>query len=350
MATPAAPSLGHLLGRAFWPVAIAIVLAACTAAPVRVGAQPATIQKVSFSSSHSSGTDTIDAVIYKPANFATATGLRAVVMMHGCTGMWSERNPDAVNTGTTTPNLQNHIDKWGIRLSTNNIVALAVDSYTTRREDGAGKTEWQNQCVENVIVSGTSVPNPYATKVSPYSTRVDDARAGYAYLVSTGKVDAARVGLLGWSQGAEAVMTEAAVTPNDAQTPWPASHHIFLVSVIYYPGCGGLLGFNTPSSPGPVTSFWRPYRPIYIHVGKEDHPRYETCSSRYDTAIASYPTAGPPTFFGYDNATHSFDAGSQAWITPKCSSSSVPPVVDTFNNCAMRSSDIDSFAFFQAQL
>ncbi|MFY0583967.1 dienelactone hydrolase family protein [Cystobacter fuscus] len=173
----------------------------------------------------------LSGVLYLPANYSTSNNLRAVVLMHGCSGYWSNRVVGATNSNGT-PNLQNQVEKWGLQLASRGIVALAVDSFTRRRQSMAPDADsalWQDQC------SGKQ----YAGRVNPYATRVWDAQAARAWLATDSRINATRIGILGWSQGAQAAMVETAEKPTNT---------LFRTTVLFYPGCGSDLGFGTPSA------------------------------------------------------------------------------------------------------
>lgn len=283
---------------------------------------------------------TLNAVLYAPDGFdeEEEEGVyQAVVMMHGCSGMWSSRNYGATSGGA--PNLQNHIDRWGIKLANEGIVALAVDSFTPRTPapaDDAAKDAFQSQCNGNP-------PDAYFGEVDPYVTRALDALAGYDYLASYPQVDADHVGMLGWSQGAEAVMVQAAETFRDSNTSRGAGVRVFTSAVVYYPGCGTDLGF-TPNSV--ANTYWRPYTAFRMNIGTSDG-LYSNCDTRMDVATGTSwtPAAGYIEYEEYTSATHSFDNGtSQSWPTSTCSGGA------SANTCAQYDSDIDSYAFFVSNL
>jgi dienelactone hydrolase len=167
----------------------------CVAAVSTGGRGRVTANRITFPGY--GGSVELSGVIYRPGGYDAATASRysAVVMMHGCSGIWSERvvgnkNPDG------TPNLQKNIEKWGIKLAESNVVALAVDSFTPRQpSDVASSEEWQNQCSDNA--------GRYAGAVDPYTERVHDARAAWEFLNAMPEIDSTRIGLLGWSHGAQ---------------------------------------------------------------------------------------------------------------------------------------------------
>lgn len=294
------------------------------------------IEKISFDGPDNT---TLTGVLYTPDGFATAGDetVPAVVLLHGCSGIWSNRVVDAKNKNGT-PNLQNHIEKWGLKLANEGYVALVVDSYTARYPKDIANpptsSDWQNQC------SGAA----NAGKVDPYTTRVLDARAAFDLLaddVDFDAVDPSRVGLLGWSQGAQTAMVEIA----DSERAAPATLRDpddlrFATTVVFYPGCGSNLGFDDPD-----TSFWHPYADFRMNIGDLDD-LYGNCDLRMAEAIALNTATDAPeiAYEAYDDANHSFDAESQTWPTAACTAPSTGDV------CAMQDADIDSFTFFETYL
>lgn len=293
----------------------------------------------------------LSGVLYTPEGFEElvdadgqlllgAEPVPAVVLMHGCTGIWSNRDITARNNDLT-PNLQNQIEKWALQLRSEGVVALVIDSYTPRRPTTvpAGRTvaefnaEWQDQCKDR----------PYGGEVNPYTTRVFDARAGYAFLETFAQVDAGRVGLLGWSQGAQSVLVEMADSfRTETFQARPQSDLLFATGVVYYPGCGTDLGFGSSVSGG----FWKPYGDVRMNMGSLDG--FNTlCTSRFNRArdlLGDGPDAPLLPYATYQGAKHSFDGVSQTWPTDICEAPATGDV------CAMNDSDINSLDFLLDRL
>jgi len=312
------------------------------------GATSARAQSVSTVNFAGPGGLGLSGVRYTPAGFGATSHAPAVVMLHGCSGMWSNRAPGAVNADGT-PNLQNNLEKWGLKLAQSGVVALAVDSFTPRPRPTNGQVcstgadctnpsydacdagqckpsqyQWQNQC------SGAT----FAGSVDPYVARADDAMSAYTYLAGLAGVDAQHIGQLGWSHGAQAAMVQAAATPRSSDTLRPSGERVFVATVLFYPGCGSALGFGNPS-----TGDWRPYADLLLNVGAAD-PFYANCSARASRAVTAY--AAPVTFAGFSGAVHSFDDVSQAWPASACSQPT--------DECAMRTADINSLAYLLGRL
>ncbi|MBM7112016.1 dienelactone hydrolase family protein [Archangium primigenium] len=296
-----------------------MMLAAASLFASAAGAQSATL--VTFPGDPSDSTlegGQLSGVLYKPAHYATSTSLRAVVLLHGCSGYWSNRTVGATNANGT-PNLQNQVEKWGLTLASQGIVALAVDSYTRRKPSTAPSASWQDQCAGKT----------YAGRVDPYTTRVRDAERAHAWLAADSHIDATRIGILGWSQGAQAALVETAEQVSN--TP-------FRTTVLFYPGCGAALGFGTPGA-----STWRPHHDLRFNIGDADG-FHGDCAARATTALTTYgSTAGSGhelVFVSYADAGHGFDGESQAW-NPSCT---------TPDECAMVSADVASLSFLLSRL
>lgn len=307
-----------------------VALAALSLSSLSASAQ--TVTSVTFSGPSGTGLDSglLSGVLYRPANYTSGSGYRAVVMMHGCSGIWSNRTVGATNSNGT-PNLQNQIEKWGLKLASEGIVALAVDSYTRRKPSTAGDSDWQNQC------SGAT----YGGAVDPYTTRVLDARAAWTYLASDSRIDSSRIGMLGWSQGGETVLVEAAETFRTSNTVRTGTDTtLFSVSVVFYPGCGSNLGFGSPSS-----SYWRPHRDLRMNLAELDS-LCANCETRASTAINTYGSTSGSGHqvlrITYTGADHGFDGTSQTWPASSCTGSG--------DTCAMEGADINSWIFFRDRL
>jgi len=276
---------------------------------------------------------TLDAVVYKPDNVATRDDWPAVVMLHGCSGMWSGSVFGASSGGA--PNLQRHIESWGRFLADHGYIAIAVDSYN-------GRGDPQTQC------GGANITNPY-------TERVQDARAAYAYLAGLGEVNPVRVGLLGWSQGAESAMVEASTTIYNSTTLRAANDHLFEATAVFYPGCGANMQFGAPAS-----SWWRPFNDFKMSMGFGDSFR-ANCASRITRARDAYgATAGSgheASITVYNGADHSFDLDGRvdADMTDANFPTSTQYLACTVAGseteaCAMIRADWTTLSFFNARL
>lgn len=201
----------------------------------------------------------------------SAASSPAVVMLHGCSGVFSYSKPNS-----TYSNLQKLYTEWGQRLSRAGYAALLVDSFT-------GRGDAQNQCGN--AASGTD----------EVVDRAHDALAGYRALTTTSKwhVDSKRVAVLGWSQGASTTISVLDIST------WPA---VFKMGVAFYPGCGLYNAYD-----GIRTSTYAPYSPLHTLLGTED-AFYTSgyCQTRQQRAVELGSTEFAPVR-AYPGARHSFD-------------------------------------------
>jgi len=256
----------------------------------------------------------------------------AIVMMHGCTGLWAQGQPWTVAQGA--------IEKWGIELARDGFVALAIDSYTSRTPAGVEPHDFQVQC------AGTA----YAGAVDPYTTRVGDMDTAVDWLRYRLGSAARRVGALGWSQGAESVLVRSAETyahENASRFDDPANEAAAqLATVAFYPGCGANLGFVEGS--GIETSYWRPHHDVRLNHGGAD-PLNAACANRAQTAVDIYGSVSGSghwiDYVEYPNAQHSFDGALTEWPAVRCAPDAAPS-----DFCAATDADIDSLEFLLARL
>lgn len=193
----------------------------------------------------------------------------AVVLMPGCMGAYTSGDAQEIDSTYL---------EWSERLVDAGYVALLVDSFTPRNA-------LKNQCG-----NGT-------TGISEVSDRPQDAYAGLNYLASQAFVAAGRIGLMGWSHGASAVMAamDESRFKNDSS---------FQAAVAFYPGCGLGNAFG-----GVQKSSWKPYAPFVILHGSADTVADPTtCTNRVATA-GQLGTASV-TINIFENAQHRFDGAS----------------------------------------
>lgn len=256
----------------------------------------------------------------------------AIIMMHGCSGLWSESDPES---GIA----QRHIEKWGLELAAQGYVVLAVDSYTTRTPASIPADhvlDYQVQC------SGST----WAGDVDPYTERVDDIQAAQDYLIAEHDVNVDALGLLGWSQGAQSVMVAMAATPRTSNVAY-VDPPDYAAAVTFYPGCGPALKYGFSYSTND-DGYWRPGNPMRLHHGSSDS-LFTDCRERALNARSNYGagtgSADELFWIEYAGVGHSFDhVGTTAFPTSKCSA---VELVDSTKKaeCAMRDADIDSLGF-----
>lgn len=181
----------------------------------------------------------------------------AIVMLHGCSGMWA-RN------GQPTRNLR----FWAEHFRARGYLALLVDSFGPRGE--------------------TEICTQSPRRVSPRRDRARDAHAALSWLAARGDVDAKRIHLIGWSNGGTSVLQALR-----AGAPWGVSDGPrFRSGVAYYPGCAAL------------TKSYRPIAPLLIQAGAED----DWTPARHCAALAGNAPPGLVDIDIYPGAHHSFDS------------------------------------------
>ena len=267
--------------------------------------------------------------LYVPAQSAGA----AVVMVHGCSGLWSDGLPWTIAQGA--------IERWGWKLAESGYLAIAIDSYTSRTPELVDPLDFQTQCTGDT----------YAGAVDPYTTRVADMDTAIAWLrYHFGPKATNHLGALGWSQGGQSVLVRSAETYRDANVPRfvdaadEATAQI--ASVVFYPGCGTFLGFIDEFAI--EDSYWRPHRDLVINHGGDD-PLHVSCSKRAEIAVAGYDATSDSghwaRYIEYPNARHSFDNAIDEWPDAPCSANATPD-----DACAARKADITSFEFLSTRL
>jgi dienelactone hydrolase len=211
---------------------------------------------------------TLTGWLFKPST----TGRHpAVVMLHGCAGVYSYSDP--------AKGIATLYREWGDRLVKVGYVALLVDSFTPRRAA-------QNQCGNG------------NTGVSEVNDRPYDAYAGLKYLASKSYVAADQIGLLGWSHGGSSALATLDVSKFIASASFKAA-------VEFYPGCGLYNAFG-----GVTQSTWQPYAPSIILQGSADTVVNSSfCQTRVSRAQMLGAAVVNITVF--PNAHHSFDMARQ---------------------------------------
>lgn len=228
---------------------------------------------------------TLTGKLYLPAG--TSGQAPAVVLMHGCAGIFSYSDP--------SKGLALAFREWGQRLSDAGYVALVVDSFS-------GRNMPQNQCGNG------------DDGVSEVSDRPYDVHGAVQFLKKSysGWVDQSKFALLGWSHGASSTMsamsTEMAV---ELGTP-------FKLAFALYPGCGLYNAFG-----GITNSVYVPYAPLHIlHAGEDPLYTGGFCDKRIANAIELGSTdldmrVYPGAQHGFDNARKVEGKWTQADVDAK---------------------------------
>jgi dienelactone hydrolase len=216
---------------------------------------------------------TLTGKLYLPA--ASSRLVPAVVLMHGCAGIFSHSDP--------TKGLALAFTEWGERLSNAGYIALLVDSFSARHMP-------QNQCGNGNEGVSEVTDRPYdAYGASKFLTTAYSAR-----------IDPARIALLGWSHGASSTISAISTTmAGESGTPFKAGFAL-------YPGCGLYGAFG-----GIRTSTYTSYAPLHILHGGAD-PLYTVgyCAARIHNAINL--GSALMDMVVYPGAQHGFDRARKA--------------------------------------
>lgn len=211
---------------------------------------------------------TITGKLYLPTG--STNPVPAVVMMHGCSGIYSYSDP--------TKGLAMLFKEWGERLTNAGYAALLVDSFSGRNVE-------QNQC------------NNGSSGISEVTDRPYDAYGASQFLRTqySGWIDPEKIVLLGWSHGASSTIS----TLSDTMVSRFGKQ--FKAGFAFYPGCGLYNAFG-----GISTSTYVPYAPLRILHGSID-PLYTSgyCDKRISNAQKLGSTNMSMTV--YPGAQHSFD-------------------------------------------
>ncbi|MGR8935178.1 MAG: dienelactone hydrolase family protein [Gammaproteobacteria bacterium] len=236
--------------------------------------------------------------LFVPQDAAVQQPLPAVVMLHGCSGIYSR-----LSNGTYTTNIAKIYREWADRLTAAGYAVLLVDSFTPRGS--------QYECNNGAGVG-----------ISEVLDRPKDALGAYQYLAAqTDLIDADRIGLLGWSHGGSATLATLATTlATDGVTPSSsAATKPFKVGVAFYPGCGLSYDDNGVLKTGWTSitySKWDSYAPLLINHGSADKLYYNSsksttalqypCTTRVNKA-AQIAGGAAVALTVYPDAAHSFD-------------------------------------------
>ncbi len=190
---------------------------------------------------------------------AQGTGAHpAVVMLHGCGGAYG-----------TSGRLNARHRMWGEYLASQGYTALMLDSFTSR-----GIKE-----ICTVAMSARTLKE---------SERAGDANAALAWLAAQKDVDAAHIGLLGWSHGAGVTLEVIRGKPAGPR---------FAAAVAFYPGCSALA--RRPEA-------FHPYAPLLVLIGEADDwtpaaPCMALVGAAAGRAEAASIVTYPGTYHDFDN-------------------------------------------------
>ena len=189
----------------------------------------------------------------------------AIVALHGCAGPYAKGG-----------SLMARDREWAERLRDLGFVVLLPDSFNPR-----GVSEICSRG-ERAIRAGWE--------------RSRDAYGALVYLQTLAFVRAERIGLLGWSNGAIAVLYTMAASSH--ARPKPLAHD-FRAAVAFYPGCAR------------IPDDWSPIAPLMILIGASDDWTPAAPCKELAQRIGSID------FVMYPDAYHDFDAPNQPLWTKR---------------------------------
>lgn len=249
---------------------LALTLALCALLPTPE-ARTETVRFMSLD-----GETRLHAILRRPANGPVRGG---IVMLHGCSGLFARGG-----------GLKARDAAWVALLRDMGLVVLAIDSAGPRG-----------------IATSCGRPEP---RRRLYRARPFDAYAGLAFLQRLPAVPAARVALLGFSQGGGIVLLSADARSIGRPTPPPRPG--FAAAIAFYPAaCREDLQSTPYTTVTPGT--WRPTMPLLVLMGEADD---WTPAAPCRAFIAAAAARGAPAAFqGFAGAHHGFD-GPGATIRP----------------------------------
>ena len=197
--------------------------------------------------------------IYYPAS-SGASGA-AIVLMHGCSGMYEKNGKP----------LESYV-AWAEHFRKQGYSALLLDSFSPR-----GAKEICTQKDRGIL---------------PERERSSDAHAALAWLVDQRGVDRQHVHLLGWSNGAMAVLHAAKVGSRGMRPPLS-----FRSAVAFYPGCAQVI----------KEKGYRLATPLLIQSGDADDWTPARHCRDLVAKLSSLPESASIEMDSYPGAHHSFD-------------------------------------------
>ncbi|BDB22731.1 dienelactone hydrolase family protein [Cupriavidus sp. P-10] len=227
-------------------------------------------------------TPALTAYWFVPREGATPRALPVVVALHGCGGLLSAHDPMATgDAADASALLQQRYREYAQWLTARGYAVLMPDSFSAR-----GKPH--GICTEPVDNRGIDD-----------RTRRADALAALRWLGSQPGVDPARIVLLGWSNGAQAVLATV-----DASRPWPAGTPQVERAVAFYPGCKRAVRQHD----------YRLRTPMLLMIGGADDWTPATrCAMLQSAVLARQPNARFRLEI-YPGAHHGFDGTSELHV------------------------------------
>lgn len=248
-------------------------------------------QTVSFT--NSSGL-TLTGKLVVPDNMNPAQTYPAMVVLHGCGGLWDNDKP--------ANGMKTSFNEWAHDFKLRGVVALFIDSYTPRT-----LVEFCDKNPSNDSIC------------SPAHERPRDAYAGLAFLKTLSYVDGSRIGVMGFSHGASTALAAIVDSNYVAKPSWKVSYQSvdytvpapvgapatggFKTAIAYYPGAGFYSYFGDPYNE--KSGKYLNYAPTLILGAELDNLMPAT---RGLVKKAKYNGAGDSIeLVEYEDAKHSFD-------------------------------------------
>lgn len=195
---------------------------------------------------------------------ATTGRAAAMLLLHGCGGPYG--------SGSTAQRLSIRMREYARALNDEGVHVLVTDSFSPRGE--------REICTQRAGARRVTLQD-----------RRSDALGALQWLASQPQVDAARIGLLGWSHGGSTVL--AAVNARAPEVASAGAKPAFAVA--FYPGC---------SSDSRLA--WQPNTPLLMLLGESD----DWTPAASCEALAARAGEPRPQVQTYAGAHHGFDAAA----------------------------------------
>ncbi|WP_427312224.1 dienelactone hydrolase family protein [Cupriavidus sp. H39] len=265
------------------PAGVLAPNAVSRAAPAAAATAPVPAQRVQLRGD--AATPALTAYWFLPREGATPRALPVVVALHGCGGLLAQRPARERTAGTADTDkagvaalLQQRYREYAHWLTERGYAVLMPDSFSARgRPHGI--------CTE-----------PIDTRAIDDRTRRADALAALRWVAQQPAVDAARIVLLGWSNGAQAVLATV-----DASRPWPAGTPPVERAVAFYPGCKRAVQQHS----------FRLRAPLLLMIGGADDWTPATRCAMLQSAVLARQPGARFRLEIYPGAYHGFDGTSE---------------------------------------
>lgn len=222
----------------------------------------------------------------REGSIARSQPLPVVVALHGCGGL-VDMKVAAKRAGTIeevidpAAGLQSRYREYAHWLTERGYAVLMPDSFSPR-----GKA--QGICTE--ALDARTIDD---------KTRRADALAALRWVAKQPGIDARRVVLLGWSNGAQAVLATI-----DASRPWPADTPNVDRAVAFYPGCKRAVQQHD----------FRLRTPLLLMIGGADDWTPATRCAMLQNAVQSRQPKARFRLEIYPGAYHGFDGTSELHV------------------------------------